>query len=496
MAVATSTTRYAMYVGGEWRPARDGATYEALNPSTGLAWATVPDAAAADVDKAVQAACAALGGEWGSLTAAQRGRLLRGLADILRRDIDELAKIETSGNGKLLRESRALCSAVPDYFEYFAGAADKLEGAVIPSGRPAFHVYTLHEPVGVVAALIPWNAPLFLTAAKVAPALAAGCTVVVKPSEYTPVSALELAKRVEEAGLPAGVFNVVTGVGANTGRALVEHPRVDKVAFTGSTATGKAVGQAAIGHLGRVSLELGGKSSNVVFDDADLDAAVGGAIAAVFGATGQACIAGSRLLLQSGIYHDFLKRLLDRARRIKIGDPLDPETEMGPIANPVQHAKIAAMVARAEAAGARIRLGQGHGIDLPSSGTFAAPTVLTDVSTDMEIDNEEVFGPVVVVHSFETEADAISLANQGRYGLAAGIWTNDVRRSFRVARAVRAGTVWVNAYRVLSYAVPFGGMGDSGIGRENGLEALRSFTETKAVWVELSGAARDPFIPG
>ncbi len=497
MTTIAQTTTYGMYVNGEWCQAETGATYDAINPATDQAWAVVPDANAKDVDLAVAAARRALTeGDWPTFTATQRGRLMRRLAEILRRDSDELALLETTGNGKLLRESQALCSGLADYYDYFAGAADKLEGAVIPSGRSNFHVYTVHEPVGVVAALIPWNAPLLLATFKLAPALAAGCAMVVKPSEYTPVSTLELARRMEEAGFPAGVFNVVTGLGADTGRALVAHPGVDKVAFTGSTATGKLVAQSAMGHLARVSLELGGKSANVVFDDADLDAAVNGAVAAVFAATGQACIAGSRLLLQRGIYARFLDRLVERTQRIKIGDPLDPTSEMGPVANRDQHAKIEAMVERARAAGAEVVAGRGHGADVPEGGTFTAPTVLTNVSSAMEIDNEEVFGPVVVVHAFDTEEEAIALANQGRYGLAAAVWTNDVRRSFRVARALRAGTVWVNSYRVMSYAVPFGGMGDSGIGRENGADAVKSFTETKAVWVELTGATRDPFIPG
>ncbi len=496
----SSTTRmrtYEMYIGGQRLPARGAATYESVNPATGEAWAIVPDASEQDVDAAVSAARRAFSeGEWPTLTAAQRGRLMRRLADILRRDAEEIARIETTDNGKVYRETLAQAQSLGDYFEYFAGAADKLQGAVIPSGKPAFHVYTRNEPLGVVGAIMPWNSPAQLLVFKLAPALAAGCTVVAKPSEFTPASSLELAARFEEAGFPPGVFNVVTGEGPTAGRALACHPGVDKVAFTGSTATGKAVAQGAVGHLARVSLELGGKSANIVFEDADIEAAVNGAIAGVFAATGQTCIAGSRLLLHESIRDELVERLVERASRIKVGDPLDPETEMGPLANAVQLQKVEGMVARAIEDGATVLCGRAAGFDVPDGGLFTAPTVLGDVTLEMEIDREEVFGPVVILHTFRTEQEALAMANRGRYGLAAGVWTNDVRRSFRVAQALRAGTVWVNTYRVMGYAVPFGGFGDSGIGRELGIDAVKGFTEVKSVWVELTGETRDPFVQG
>jgi acyl-CoA reductase-like NAD-dependent aldehyde dehydrogenase len=495
--VERQVTAYNLYIGGAWVPAADGATFDTVNPATGDAWARVPDGGEADVDAAVRATQTALADrEWADLTPAARGRLMRRLVDLLRRDADELARLESADNGKLLRETRAQCAALADHLEYFAGAADKLEGAVIPSGKPNFFVYTQEVPVGVVALLLPWNSPLYLTMFKLAPALAAGCTVVIKPSEATPVTALELARRVEEAGFPPGVVNVVTGSGAETGQALVAHPGVAKVSFTGSTRTGIAVAQSALGHLAGIALELGGKSANIVFADADLEAAANGVIAGIFAATGQTCIAGSRLVVHEAVSEPLLDRLVERARTIRLGDPTDPETEMGPIATAAQHAKIEAMVGDAVAAGARVLVGAGAGVELPERGRFVAPTILDGVAPEAEIAQEEVFGPVLVVQTFADEEEAVALANGTPYGLAAGVWTTDVRRAHRVAQRVRAGTVWVNSYRVLSYAVPFGGIGASGIGRENGVDAIRSFTETKSIWVEMTGATRDPFVLG
>ena len=390
----------------------------------------------------------------------------------------------------------AALEAAPAAIYYFAGAADKIEGAVIPSGKPNFLVYTQHLPVGVVGLLLPWNSPLFLTMFKLAPALAAGCTAVIKPSEATPVTTLELGRRIAEAGFPAGVVNVVTGSGPAPGQALTAHPGVDKISFTGSTRTGIAVAKSALDHLAPTDLELGGKSANIVFEDADLEAAANGVVAGIFAATGQTCIAGSRLVVHEAVREQLLERLVARARTIKLGDPKDPDTEMGPIATEAQHAKITAMVGDAVDGGAKVLVGAGRGVTLPEQGRFAAPTILVDVAPEATIAQEEVFGPVLVVQPFRDEDEAVALANGTAYGLAAGLWTSDVRRAHRVAARVRAGTVWVNSYRVLSYAVPFGGFGLSGIGRENGFEAIRSFTETKSIWVELTGATRDPFVLG
>jgi (Z)-2-((N-methylformamido)methylene)-5-hydroxybutyrolactone dehydrogenase len=485
--------RYDLHVGGRTVAAASGRTYETVDPYSGRPWAVVPDGGEADVDAAVGAAREALAGAWGAATGFERARLMRSLASILERDADVLAALETRDTGKLLREMSAQTRYLPQWFHYFAGAADKIQGVTIPSDRPNFFVYTREEPVGVVAAIVPWNSPLLLLAWKLAPALAAGCTVVVKPSDYTPVTALELATRIEEAGFPPGVFNVVTGSGPEVGRALARHPGVDKVAFTGSTRTGIDVAEGAASHLARVSLELGGKSAQLVFADADLAAAANGVVAGVFAATGQTCIAGSRLLVQRSVHDELVGRIVERAERIVLGDPSDPATEMGPLANAAQLAKVRGFLDEAEREGATFACGKGGP---EPGGYFVRPTVLTGVRRDARVVREEVFGPVLAAIPFDDEDEAIALANDGPYGLAAGIWTLDVRRAHRLAARVRAGSVWINAYRVVAPNVPFGGFGASGIGRENGLAAVREFTETKAVWVELTGATRDPFTIG
>ncbi len=486
--------QHLLAVGGERRPAASGRTYTSLDPYTGEPWAEVPDAGTEDVDAAVGAARAAFEGAWGRTTPTERGRLLFRLADLIARDADRLAELETRDNGKLLREMAGQMAYLPEWYRYYGGLADKVEGSVVPSDKANYLVYTRHEPVGVVAAITPWNSPLLLLTWKLAPALAAGCTVVVKPSDYTPVSTLALADLVHEAGFPPGVVNVVTGWGPEVGKALTAHPGVDKIAFTGSTQVGKLIAKAAADHLTRTTLELGGKSAQVVFPDADLDAAANGIIAGVFAATGQTCMAGSRIVVHEDVRDALVEKVVARARTIRVGDPLDPETEMGPVATDKQYETVLSHFASAREEGATFACG-GRPVER-LGGWFVEPTVVVDTQPGMRVLREEVFGPVTAVQTFATEDEAVALANGTEFGLAGSVWTKDVHRAHRVAARLRAGTVWVNAYRVVGPHVPFGGVGQSGSGRENGVDAVREYTETKAVWVELTGATRDPFTLG
>ena len=486
--------RFQMVIGGKAVDALSGRTFESQNPYTGGPWARVPDGGPEDIDAAVAAARAALDGEWGALTGFARAALLRRLGDLVTENADRLARLEVNDSGKLYREMFGQLNALGGWYHYYAGLADKIEGRQIPSPNPNYLVYTRREPVGVVGAITPWNSPLLLMTWKLAPALAAGCTVVVKPSEHSPVSSLGFAELFEQAGFPAGVVNVVSGLSRETGARLAAHPGVDKVAFTGSTATGRAVAKAAAENINKVTLELGGKSPQIVFPDADLAAAANGVIAGVFAATGQTCMAGSRLIVHADVHDELVRLIAERASRIKLGDPNAADTEMGPVANRPQYEKVLGYLDTAKAEGATVAYGGAAESGL--GGLFVQPTVLTGVTAESTVVREEVFGPVLAALTFTEEDEAIKLANDTPYGLAGAVWTKDVHRAHRVAAKIKAGSVWINAYRVVAPSVPFGGFKSSGLGRENGLHAVDEYLEEKAIWVELTGGTRDPFTLG
>jgi aldehyde dehydrogenase (NAD+) len=485
-----------MLIGGDWVDADSGEHFESFNPFTGKPWALIPRATPADVERAVAAARTAFrGSDWRGLNATQRGALLYRLGDLIAAKADELAELETRDNGKLINEMSAQLNYMPQWFRYFGGLADKLEGRVIPIDRPGMFNFTLEEPLGVVAAITPWNSPLMLGAWKLAPALAAGNTFVWKPSEHSSVSALEFGKLFAEAGFPPGVVNIVTGFGGEIGDALVGHEHVAKVAFTGGDATGARVYETAARGVKPVTLELGGKSANIVFADANFDNAVKGVVSGIFAATGQTCVAGSRALIQRSIYDTYVTKFVDFDKTARMGDPLDTATQVGPITTRPQYEKVLDYIEIAKNEGANCVLGGGPATRPEcGDGWFIEPTVFADVNPDMRIAKEEVFGPVLGIIPFDDDEEAIAIANSSIYGLAAGVWTADIGRCLKMAHRLESGTVWINTYRVSSYMSPFGGYKRSGFGRESGLSAIREYVQEKSVWIDTSGETPNPFV--
>jgi aldehyde dehydrogenase (NAD+) len=487
---ASATPRkYQLYIDGQWVDAESGKTFTTPNPATGQTLAEVAEGDKADIDKAVAAARRALEGKWSKMSARDRGRLIYRLSQLIESRTAELAAVETADNGKPIKETLYVdLPQVVENFEYFAGWATKIEGETIPVPGQMFN-YTLREPIGVCGQIIPWNFPLLMAAWKLAPALAAGNTIVLKPAEQTPVGAMELAKLFEEAGFPEGVVNVVPGYGETAGAALASHPDIDKLAFTGSTEVGKLVAKAAADNLTKVSLELGGKAPNIVFADADMEQAVNGAMMGIFFNQGQVCCAGSRLFLDARVKDEFLERFKERAGRVKVGDPMDKNTQMGPQVSEEQLNRIKGYVDIAKGEGAQVLAG-GCPPSLEGDfqkGFFFQPTIFGEVQNNMRVAQEEIFGPVVSVITFDGEEDLIKQANGVVYGLSAGIWTKDITRAHRFAKAIKAGVVWINTYNMFNAASPFGGYKQSGYGREMGKHALEMYTQVKSVWVDLSG---------
>ncbi len=479
--------RLKMLIGGQWVEAEGGQTFASLNPATGEVLARVVEGGSADIDRAVSAARRAFErGPWARIAPAQRGRLLWKLADLIDQHAEELALLEALDNGKPVRYARSIdVPQAAEHFRYFAGWASKLEGESIPVSMPQMLTYTRREPLGVVGQIIPWNFPLQMAAWKLAPALACGNTVVLKPAEETPLSALRLGELICEAGFPRGVVNIVPGFGETAGAALAAHPDVDKIAFTGSTEVGRKIVRASEGNLKRVTLELGGKSPNLIFPDADLPSAIRGALHASFFNQGQICTAGSRLFVHRAVYERVLEGLSEQASQMKLGPGVDPRTELGPLVSQEQLTRVVGYIAAGQREGASLVSGGRQPEREHFPGYFLEPTVFAGGSDETTIAREEIFGPVVVVQPFDDEEEVVARANASIYGLAAGVWTSDIKTAHRMAAVLKAGVVWVNTYNIFDAAVPFGGYKQSGYGREMGHAVLDAYTQTKAVWVNL-----------
>jgi (Z)-2-((N-methylformamido)methylene)-5-hydroxybutyrolactone dehydrogenase len=488
--------KFKMYIDGQWLDSESGKTIETVNPENNEVWATVPEANEKDVDKAVKSAQKAFENSWSNLHPRDRSKYLRSIANQLRKNAEHLGTIETIDTGKLFRETKTQANYIAEYYDYFAGLADKVEGTVVPIDKPDMQVTTTRIPIGVVAAIIPWNSQMLLTAVKLAPALAMGNTVVIKASELAPVTLLEFAKLVEASGIPKGVINIITGLGDPCGKALTTHDLVEKIAFTGGPETAKHIVKNSAENLSQVSLELGGKSPVVVFDDAEQENALNGITAGIFGASGQSCIAGSRLYIQSKIYDEFLDKLIEKAEKIKLGTPMDKDTQMGPLNSFKQLENIEKNIKATVEQGGKIRCG-GKRSSISNKGYYFPATIIECKNHNLPTAENELFGPVLSVMKFDTEEDAIKQMNDNKYGLSSGVYTTNLGRGMRVSEAVRAGIVFVNTYRLISPMAPFGGIKDSGYGKEAGIESIKEYTRIKTTWYNSSDKPMtDPFTMG
>jgi (Z)-2-((N-methylformamido)methylene)-5-hydroxybutyrolactone dehydrogenase len=492
----SKTQNFKMYINGEWVESSSGKKIETLNPENNEVWATVPAANEEDVDKAVQSAQRAFDDNWSKLHPKDRAKYLKLIADQLRANAEHLGKIETIDTGKLFRETKTQANYIAEYYDYFAGLADKVEGTVVPIDKPDMQVTTTRIPIGVVAAIIPWNSQMLLTAVKLAPALAMGNTVVIKASELAPVTLLEFAKLIEKAGVPKGVINIITGLGEPCGKALTTHHLVEKIAFTGGPETAKHIVKNSAENLSQVSLELGGKSPVVVFNDAEQENALNGITAGIFGASGQSCIAGSRLYLQSKIYDEFLNKLTSKAEKIKLGGPMDNSTQMGPLNSFKQLENIEKNIKATIKQGGKVRCG-GKRSSISNKGYYFPATIIECENHNLPVAENELFGPILSVMKFEEEAEVIDKMNDNKYGLSSGVYTSNFARGLRVSKAIRAGIVFINTYRLISPMAPFGGIKDSGYGKEAGIESIKEYTRIKTTWYNSSDKPMsDPFTMG